>query len=251
MAKRDYAFDGVVNFRDFGGHQTKDGRRVVMGRLFRSAHYNGVSPEDAAALDALGVKFLVDLRQQHERTQHPNRWAPARTVFHYPPEAPAPLGVSAPRPEQTAEVGRAAMRAAYQRYPYEARFLALFRDLFHGLADEGGPVIVHCTAGKDRTGIACALVLDALGVDQETIFADYLLTNANMDVAERARLVRARLGADVSDEAIAPLLGVEANYLQAGLDVIIEKSGSLGNYVETALGVSPQQMARLRDHLLE
>lgn len=250
MTKRDYSFSGVANFRDFGGHATREGRRVVTGRLFRSAHYSGVTETDVAALRALGVKFLVDLRQQHEREQNPNRWAPPRTVFHYPTEPPAPAAVNGSRREQTAEQGRQAMRAAYARYPYEARFIALFRDLFHGLAEEGGPVIVHCTAGKDRTGLACALVLDALGVDMETIVADYLLTNANMDVAERSRLVRARLGEHLSDEAIAPLLGVERGYLQAGLDVIAEQSGTLDVYVRETLGVSAEKLARMRAHLL-
>lgn len=246
-----YTFNGVVNFRDFGGHATRDGKRVVTGKLFRSAHYHAVTEEDIAALDALGVKLLIDLRQQHEREQHPNRWAPPRTVFHYPAEPPAPAATNAERPEQTAEHGRQAMRAAYARYPYEARFIALFRDLFEGLADEGGPVIVHCTAGKDRTGLACALVLDALGVDMETIVADYLLTNANMDIAERSRLVRIRLGAHLSDEAIAPLLGVERGYLEAGLGVIYEKSGTLERYVRDALGVPDDALARMRAHLLE
>lgn len=251
MAKDDYRFAGVVNFRDFGGHDTMDGRRVVTGKLFRSAHYHGVTEEDVAALEALGVKFLVDLRQQHEREQTPNRWAPPRTVFHYPAEPPAPPAQNGRPPEQTAEYGRSAMRAAYQRYPYEARFIALFRDLFAGLAEDGGPVIIHCTAGKDRTGIACALVLDALGVDRETIFADYLLTNANMDVAERRRLVRARLGAHLSDEAIAPLLGVERDYLEAGLTLIEERSGSLTAYVQETLGIAPKMLDRMRGRLLE
>ncbi len=248
MNSHSYVFAGVTNFRDFGGHATRDGKRVVMGKLFRSAHYSHVTDDDIAALNALGVKFLVDLRRTHERDATPNKWAPARTVFHDPEPA---VASPAPAEQRTAASGVAAMTAAYQRYPFEARFIALFRDLFHGLADEGGPVIIHCAAGKDRTGLACALVLDALGVEEEAIFADYLLTNAGMDVAERARLVRARLGADLSDEAIAPLLGVQRGYLQAGLDVIRARSGSLDGYLRESVGVSDAALMRMRAHLLE
>lgn len=243
------ALVSVTNFRDLGGHGTRDGRRVVMGRLFRSAHYSHVTAEDIAALDQLAVKLLVDLRQRHEREQFPNRWSPPRVIFR-DPEQPLAMVPDPAALDQTAEYGHNAMADAYGRFPYEPRFIFMFRGLFHHLADEGGPVIIHCAAGKDRTGLACALVLDALGVNQEAIFADYLLTNASIDPVERAKIVRARLGEHLSDEAIAPLLGVERGYLQASIDTIRAKSGSMAAYVSDVLAIPDEALARMREALI-
>ena len=252
MHDRIKKFERVVNFRDFGGYRGHDGRTVARGKLYRSAHFNSVTARDRAQLDAMGVMVLVDLRRGHERDTAPNKWAPPRTIFHDPgppDEAPAPVVGG-----YTAETARAAMRAAYVRYPFEARFIMLFGDMFRAIANEECPIIVHCAAGKDRTGLACALVLSALGVDRETIVEDYLATNATLDYETRARLVRARLeprlGGALSDEAIAPLIGVEAGYLDAALNAIAAASGGLDTYIGATLGVPPETRARMRDVLL-
>ncbi len=244
-----YAFEGVTNFRDFGGHVTSDGKRVATGRLFRSAHYSGVTPDDVAALDRLGVKLLLDLRLKPEREQYPNRWTPARVLFR-DPDHPVARPADPTALERTAEYSRNAMREAYARHPYDPRFIYMFRELFDVLAQEGGPVIIHCAAGKDRTGIACALVLDALGVERETIFEDYLRTNDSLDRVARAKLVRARLGAHLTDEAVAPLIGVERSYLQSAIDVMEARSGSLSGYVRSELGVSDEMRGQMHAHLV-
>jgi protein-tyrosine phosphatase len=219
--------------------------------MFRSAHLGAATASDAARLEALGVKFLVDLRHREERERAPNGWAPARVLVRdsdpsLAPEPPLQPPAAGP---YTPETGRSLMRTTYARIPYDPRTIALFGDLFHALAEEGGPMIVHCSVGKDRTGIACALLLDTLGVDRATILQDFLATNAFLDHAERARLLRAELEpmhGPLSDEQIAPVIGVDAEYLNESFATIERASGSVAAYVERTLGVAPATQARLR-----
>ena len=237
---------GVGNFRDFGGWPTHDGR-TVHGQLFRSAHFGGVALEEVAALDALGVQFMVDLRRPDERAHTPNRWAPTVTLVR-DPSPDATEGAGGP-----GGVGRPVMQATYARIPLDPRFIGLLGDLFRALAAEGGPVIIHCSAGKDRTGVACALLLATLGVDRASILQDYLATNAAIDRVERARLARADLEpvhGPLSDELIDQVIGVEAAYLQASFDAIAREHGSVAGYVERVLGVTPAISRTLQSRLL-
>lgn len=255
MQERVWKFESLQNFRDYGGYPTRDGRAVARGKLFRSADYSEITPADVARLEALGVKFVVDLRRTNERAMFASRWpgeGGVRVVWHDIPGAEPEI---ASVKEYTAESVRNAMRMAYARYPYEERFIALFGDLFRGLAEEGGPSIVHCAAGKDRTGVACALVLHALGVDRETIVADYEMSNDTLDFATRVERVRARLqpqyGGVLTDEVLTPMIQVERSYLEAGLARIEKEDGSLDGYIERRLGVTPRLREQMHAHLLD
>jgi protein-tyrosine phosphatase len=257
MNDRFVPLEGVLNFRDFGGYDTSDGR-VARGALFRSASFHAATDADIARLNELGARFVVDLRLPMERQHEPSRWPgeKCRTIFKDEEGAGGlpPHLVALMQEEASAESVREYMRGAYRGFPFNRRHVEIFRDWFSALAEEGGPAIVHCAAGKDRTGMICALTLHALGVDEDAIIADYELTNQALDFDARLPRIKAhmegRLGRAIDADALAPMLGAHADYLRAGLDAIVSAHGSADNYLEETLGVDADTRARLREKLI-
>lgn len=253
MQDRVAALEGVLNFRDFGGYPAAQGH-VVRGQLFRTASFAEASERDIAWLESLGARFIVDLRRPEERSDQPNRWPgegnlPVHTNDEGYREIPAHLAVLT-QTDLSADSVRDYMFTAYANYPYEPRYVALFRAFLHGLAEQGGPAIVHCAAGKDRTGVICALTLTALGVDHDTIVADYELTNTAVDYMARLPAIRermeARTGKPVSEEALRPMLGVHADYLAAAFAAIHAKYPDVPTYMADVLGVDAAMVRELR-----
>ena len=251
-------FERVLNFRDFGGWETADGGTVARGKLFRSAAFNDATEADIARLDAMGLKFLVDLRRPEERRHEPNRW-PGQTTRVFINDTGAE-GVALPphlvallQSDLTAQSTYDYMMSLYQEIPFDPRLISLYRDWFREVG-EGGVGVVHCAAGKDRTGIACALTLFALGVDEEAVFADYEFTNAAVDLEKRMPKIQARmeerLGRKLESSALRPMLGVHVDYLRNALDAIEGRYGSALEYMERELGVGAPERAALRDKLI-
>jgi protein-tyrosine phosphatase len=251
---RIHRLEGVLNFRDFGGYPTEQGGTVVRGQLFRTASFAEASERDLKYLDALGARFVVDLRRPEERADNPNRWPgegnlPVHTNDQGYQEIPAHLAVLT-ETDLTPESVRQYMFTAYQHYPFEPRYVALFRAFLHGLVVEGGPAIVHCAAGKDRTGVICALTLTALGVDDDTIVADYELTNTAVDYVARLPAIKermeARIGKPIDAEALRPMLGVHRDYLGAAFGAIRAKYPDVPSYMADVLGVDEPMVRELR-----
>lgn len=258
MQNRIKTLDGVLNFRDFGGYPTMDGRTVVTGKLYRTASFAEASEGDIAWLEKLGAKFIVDLRRPEEREDAPNLWPgegnlPVHTNDLGYREMPAHVAVMM-QTDLTADSVRDYMFTAYSNYPFEPRYVALYRAFLHGLAETGGPGIVHCAAGKDRTGVICALTLTALGVDHDTIVEDYELTNKAVDYVARLPQIRermkARTGRDVDEEALRPMMGVHRDYLAAAFDSIRRNHKDIPSYMDAVLGVDDAMVEKLRAHFL-
>lgn len=256
MHDRLVPFDAVLNFRDFGGYDTAEGP-LPRGRLYRSAAFHDASDADLQKLDAMGVRFIVDLRRPEERTREPNRWPgeATRTVFNeegqkegLPPHLQALM-----QGDLSADGVREFMLHLYRQFAHEPRHVMLYREWFKGLMEEGGPSVIHCAAGKDRTGLGCALTLHALGVSDEAIMADYEFTNAAIDLDTRLPRIREkmeeRLGRSLSDAALKPMLGVEADYLRTAFAVIEAENGSIDAYLTDVLGVDAPARRRLREKL--
>jgi protein-tyrosine phosphatase len=236
---------GASNFRDLGGYPARGGRQTRWRQLFRSNHLGHLTDDDIVVLRGLGLKCAFDLRGAEERLPTMCRHD-GITVHSLPiePEVMATLRalVAAGKPvgaEETAEV----MRESYRNYV--RRNTASYRTLFKHLLEDSAPLVIHCTAGKDRTGFAVALILKSLGVADELIVEDYLLTNRFYRRAE------AGLSSDLPEEVRAVLGSVEASFLLAALDTVRAEYGDLEAYFEAGLGIGPRERAALGERYLD
>lgn len=257
MHDRLIPFDRVLNFRDFGGWQTADGATIARGKLYRSAAFHDATEADIEKLNAMGLRFLVDLRRPEERAHEPSKWVTetCRVIFNdegaggqsLPPHLLALM-----QSDLTPDSTRAYMMSLYREIPFDPRLIGLYRDWFKELG-EGGAGVVHCAAGKDRTGIICALTLIALGVEEDAVFADYDFTNQAVDLEARMPRIQQRmeerLGRTLDSAALRPMLGVHVDYLRQSLEVIDAKYGSALSYIEQELGVGAAERAALKEKL--
>jgi protein-tyrosine phosphatase len=259
MRDRLIEFERVVNFRDFGGYKTADGA-VARGRLYRSAAFHDASAADSARLNAIGARLLVDLRRPEERAHEPNLWpgAAVRTVFHDEPSADInalpPHLIALMHGGLDARAIAGYMHIIYRSFPFEPRLIGPYRAWFQGLLEGDAPGIIHCAAGKDRTGLGCALTLFALGVGEDDIYADYEFTNQAVDIEARLPRMQAsferRIGRTLDAATLRPILGVHVDYLRCALDEIRAKHGSVDVYLADVLGIGPQERTQLRQRLI-
>ena len=229
----------ISNFRDVGGWPTREGRRVRTGRLFRSGHLGGASDEDLARLAGLGIRTVIDFRgAQDEDADGPSRLPAGARRVNIPMSDPAGASDIRELLYRSDAAGLVTERCA--------EFGALLRGLaaLHPL-----PALMHCSAGKDRTGWAASLVLLVLGVDEELVIEHYLLSNEQRREENDRLLANHRPGMD--PEWIRPFLEVRPDYARAALAAADERFGSFDAYVEVGLGVDAEMLARLRAELLE
>ena len=250
---------GAPNFRDLGGYRTASGGMVKRGIVFRSSKLAALTPVDWARVGTLGVGHVYDLRTVEERAAEPDNWP-----------APAPVAYGSPKPDMgdtivamkraggdPAKV-RAVIRHFYAGMP--TLYAPEYSAFFHGLADGDQPVVVHCTAGKDRTGVASALLLTALGVPRATVVADYRLTERLLPQAPMQ--TSGKPGAPVGGKSAATLLAMPAAtqkamwaadpvYIGAALDAVTRRYGSIDGYMRKALGLRDAEIRRLRGRLIE
>jgi protein tyrosine/serine phosphatase len=258
MTERVFAFDGVENFRDYGDYATAAGRRLRRGRLLRSGHHASASDADLDRLAGLSVGAVVDLRRAAERAAQPCRrpvgFAAQVIESGDAAEGEAPHVTFLRTTDLTEANVRGFMLDTYRAMPFDARHLELFSRYFRALAQVEGAVLIHCAAGKDRTGLLAALTHHLAGVNENDLFEDYLLTNAAVRLDARAPEIAARIerayGRKASDAAVRAFLGVEPDFLHAGLNEIKARHGTLDAYLEQALGVDRALRERLEARLL-
>lgn len=247
------------NLRDLGGYAAQDGRTLRWGVLFRSGALERADAHDRAYLSTLGVRVACDLRVESERRQRPSAWLTAgREQRSWPgPEDRRIADVWQGGYPDTVAGMRAKMIAIYQAIPFW--LASRLRGLFACLVSAELPLVFHCSLGKDRSGVAAALILSALAVPEETIFADYLLSNEVLELdrqtAEWMQQTPPAPGSvhpfgKLPQEVRRALLQVDADYLRAALAEIQRRHGSVERYLESELGVGPAERAVLAQTLL-
>lgn len=246
------SFEKLDNFRDLGGYIGHDGRAVRSGLLFRGPALSLLQTEaDLAHFRALGVVSVMDFRSSKEREDKPDNIP--QGVAYYPVSAiTAPDGseVNFDLPSLfggTADDLRELFRSVhtgYARLPFANQ---AYRQMFRLLIDGQTPLYFHCTAGKDRTGVAAALILLALGVPREQVRQDYLLTNAcRVEVIGRmTQRLAPRFGEADAAELAQLLCGVQEESLNLALDAIESRYATYEAFFEEEYGITPQLREKL------
>jgi protein-tyrosine phosphatase len=250
---------GAPNFREVSSYKTPDGRKIRTGNIFRSDSLARLTDDDVQLLDGLGIGSLIDLRSVSERQAHPNRW-PSRDgveTLHLDISNDLRAAESTMNrilaEDMTARGAREVMRETYRRMP--RAFAARLSHVFDRLL-AGKPVLVHCTAGKDRTGFVTAMIMSALGVERGAIYEEYLLTTKQCDIrqiaAGSAKAIAAAMGrADIDFDFVLVLSGVTPDYLDLSYGAIDEEFGSIGAYLQAAGGLDAEKRAQLKRLLLD
>lgn len=239
---------GASNFRDLGGYATEDGRRVRWRRIFRSNHLGHLTDDDLAVLRGLGLRKIIDFRSQGEIDRAaPCKLADAQNVdlhvLSIDPGINPRLQARLKAGEAvTAHDARGVICDIYRRYIHH--WSGNFRSLFAHLIDERTPLVFHCSAGKDRTGIAAALILSALGVPRDVITEDYLLTRQHWKIDPAT-------ATGLPPHLAAVLTSVDESFLAAAFDAIDTDFGGVGNYLQERMGIDAAARARLADVYLE
>jgi len=255
---RKLPFDSIENFRDFGDYAAGP-RRLKKGKLFRAAHQAEASDADLEALAALGLAVIVDLRRPNERTRSPSRrwqnFAAEVIENDIGGEHDDPWHVFIANSDLTARAFNDYMVDYYREAPFVDRHVDLYSRYFQALARADGPVLIHCAAGKDRTGILAALTHHLAGVHEDDLVADFLLTNDPERFQRRVPFMRDVIkemtGREASDEALVTALGVDARYLETAFAAIHAQHASLDDYLRDVLGVDSATRAAIESRILD
>lgn len=260
MKDRVTEFHGIHNFRDYGGYAARDGARLRSGVLYRSGQHVDATDADLERLATIPIATIIDLRGNSERAQYPcarPAGFAAEVLFSDGETATqhnAPH-VEAAREVKTAAEAHAAMVNLYGQMPFRPMLIATFRLYFSALADRDGGSLLHCLAGKDRTGVGAGILHALMGVHADDIMADYLLTNIAGNIERRiaagAATVRSNFGPEMSDDAIRTLMSVDAAYLDRAFDAICASHGSVRDYAREILLVDDAMLSRIEARLLE
>lgn len=241
---RHLSLAGASNFRDLGGYPARNGRIVRWRQIFRSNHLGHLTDDDIAVVRGLGVRSAFDFRGAEER-QAALCLMNDVTVHSLPVEptvVAALRAIAASGTQLSAEHAVEVMRDSYRKYVQQNT--PRFRALFAHLLEERAPLVIHCTAGKDRTGFACALILHTLGVSDDVIAEDYLLTN-------RYYRRDPNNGSELPDDVKNVLGTVQASFLGAAFEAIDADYGDLETYLRDGLGLGPAERASLEARYLQ
>ena len=245
-SERHYPFEGCFNFRDIGGYLNQDGKKVKKGLYFRAGRQDRMTDKDLAQLSDLNIATQIDLRKQEEVLDQ-GRGPLEAMGANYINIAVIPEGGSDKLNKLVGDTGISGKRYLGYLEFGPTSWLRLFGILAE---QENLPVLLHCTAGKDRTGVSTAFLLSILGVSRDIIEADYLLTN--LDTERQADFIESTVGypEGYDREKMISIAGVPRDAMKDFLDEWNQKWGSAVEYLQK-IGITNDQMDMIRNNFLE
>ncbi len=268
---RAIAFEGIENARDMGGLVMQDGRAIRTGMLLRSGNLNKASDADVAILkDRYHLTDVFDFRLEPEATAAPDRVLGGVSYTHLSTLPQAFIAAFSTSRTDTARMDPKSMMATLVKHAFDPQAQAVAQKLYPAIVTDAqaqryygqflrevleaeGGVLWHCSQGKDRAGLASALLLAALGAGRDVIVEDFDLSNQSY--APQVEAISARIsgkeGAEAALEFIRAMVGVSRKNFEATLDLIDQKYGSLPDYVRNQLGFSKKQQKQLRKKYLQ
>ena len=255
---RKLPFTGAHNFRDLGGYKTEDGRAIKWGKIYRSDDLHLLTDEDLKYLSRLNIKSVVDFRSDEERESEPDRLNPDMTQLLLPIKF------------QPEELDDETLKNLMKNLTFGTLdssnllrdfnivivkdFATEYKKFFrHVIENNAEPIVFHCTAGKDRAGFASAMILTVLGVPREKVIEDYLLTNTYVKDHVDSEMLEIELKTffRADTDNLRKINLVEERYIQAAFDTIDNEWGGMDNYISGALGLSEEDILKLKDFYLE
>lgn len=255
--------EGGRNFRDLGGYATEDGRSVKWGTVYRSGVMNGLTDADYDYLSRLGISVLCDFRASQERADEPTDWRGGEIEYITFADPSAEDDMSRAfasvlmAPDVTGEKVRDVFISSYRTMP--STYAPAYTEMFDQLANGSLPLAFNCSAGKDRTGVAAALLLSALGVPRETVVEDYALSEQVVDFMAEFEVGLGEVDpespyaflAQLPPEVIRPIMRTEPAYIEATFDALEAEHGSVIAFIQSELGVDDDELSRIQERLLD
>lgn len=242
------------NFRDIGGYPTADGRTTKWRQIFRAGYMSSVTDNDVTQLHALGIDSICDFRTNSERKHRPTQWHEGTTTDLWARDYDFSNGAIfdiADNDSVSAAQMRTNMLKLYTDMPFDQS--GSYREVFQRISSGRVPLLFNCSAGKDRTGVAAALLLGLLGVPRDVIEQDYMLTNVAMNglIAFMEKEPKYKKFVIENRDQAMPLLRAESEYLHASFKAVDDKYGTIEDYVQAELGLNRADIAAIQTHLLD
>lgn len=266
MMKKDrsiWTINHDVNFRELGGYPMKDGRRIISGIFFRSGAPADMTEDERQTMIDQGIRTIIDLRSDYERDRKPDPYIPEASNYHIPAfidKDGNELDLSPEGIETATEANSSGITAdglehflqyMYASLPFNSK---AYQEMFNLMLEERVPMLIHCTAGKDRTGVGAMLILLALGADDDVIRKDYMITNTFRWSAVKSFLDAHRYLIDAHpelEEAMVAFEGVQDGAVDIVLNAILNRYSTYEEFLETEYGLGEMDLQQLQEMYLE
>jgi len=260
-AERRLPLEGSPNFRDLGGYLSSDGRSVRWGQLYRSGGLGRLGDADLPYLQGLRLNVICDFRSEFEVEQSPSRRPDGATLLNLPiAGGDMPMDALYQAVEKGDFSGLDSQHLVRANRQFVREFTPVYVEMLERIIrSDGRPALIHCTAGKDRTGLGAAILMWVLGVPTDTIFADYLLTNEfnaqrnEMMLGMLRQAIAGKNGVAAETVDLSPMLALttaKRDYLQAAVDSIMADYGTIDHYIHDGLGMSVEDRKKFQGALL-